>query len=153
SEHKKVGGLRGNPNESGGNRSEPQRRGLSGSDFAGPEQHINTARQLRAVVGRSRSEGVGHAAAEFDNAGKARGVGARGSGGGDHEIIAGDFAFEVYLAGGPAEHGMESEDSFEDALEQEGVVVATGEVGGFVEDDFVEVSRGEFVQQVSRDED
>ena len=56
------------------------------------------------------------------------------------QIVAGDFTFEVDLARGPPEDGMEGEDSFENALEEKGVVVAAGEMCCFVKDDLVETA-------------
>ena len=66
---------------------------------------------------------------------------------GQHEIVAGDFAFQVDAAGDPTHHRVQREQGFQDALHGQRIVVLAGQVSGFMQADLVE---GAFIQLVEK---
>src|SRR5207248_6958752 len=103
------------------------------------QQHIDAQGEVRRTVGpASGGERGAHAAGELDYAREARGIRARMTRGMNYEIVARDFALQIDLAGDVAHHGVKGEYRFDETLEEEGVIVAARQVGGFVEADLIQ---------------
>ena len=96
---------RGDYRESGAQpRFEQPRPGVAG--FV--EQHLDPPRQVRTVFGRGRRhQRRAQPAAQFDNPREAGGIRLRTARGCNHQVVAGDLALQVDLAGDPSHDGME----------------------------------------------
>jgi hypothetical protein len=118
------------------------------------EQHIDAARKVRRIVGGTGgSQRRTHAASEFHNTREAGRVGSRTSGGGDHQVIAGDFALQVDASGDPAYHRMQREEGFDDALRQQRAIVVTRQMAGFMRDDLLELGGVQSIEKGGGNED
>src|SRR5262245_62502035 len=93
------------------------------------QKHIDSSGEMRPSAGhRGRDDRTAKRDSKLGYAGKTGGVRARIAVRPHHEIVARQLAFEVDVPRDPARDRMERKQSFENELQDQGAIVAAGDV-------------------------
>jgi hypothetical protein len=96
------------------------------------QQYFHAGCQMGALFSGGSHQRAADTAGQLDHARKTCGVRPRLSGSLDHKVVASNFALQIDLSGDPMHNWMQGEYRFEQALTDQRIIVATGEMSGLV---------------------
>ncbi len=103
--------------------------------------NLDPASQMRPLIAhRGRRRRTRKPAGHFRDAGKTRRIRPRRSGHRNHEIVAGDLAFEIDLPGNPADKWVRSKEHLDQALHHKSPIIAPRKMSRFVQTDLFDLS-------------